>query len=143
MAKVSAKMPDDFLKKLSLLGEKTDEITKKVLEAGGNVVLEKTKNNLERVVGHNTKNKSRSTGILVSSLGVSQVLIDSKGNSNIKIGFSENRSDGVSNAMLANIIEYGKSNQPAKPFLAPAKKEGRKEMVEVMTKTLESEIDNL
>ena len=38
MAKAAFKMPEDFLLKLSRLGEKTDEIIPKVLEAGGEVV---------------------------------------------------------------------------------------------------------
>ena len=41
MAKVQIKMPEDFLLKLSRLGDKTDEILPKVLEAGGEVVLGK------------------------------------------------------------------------------------------------------
>jgi len=41
MAKASFKMPDEFLLRLSRLGEKTDEIIPKVLEAGAGVVEEK------------------------------------------------------------------------------------------------------
>ena len=67
MAKATMKMPDDFLMKLSKLGEKTDEIISNVLEAGGEVVLDKVKSNLKGVIGNNTKEKSRSTGELVSS----------------------------------------------------------------------------
>ena len=33
MAKADIKMPEDFLRKLSTLGSKTDEISEKVLEA--------------------------------------------------------------------------------------------------------------
>ena len=43
MAKADVKMPDDFLLKLSKLGDKTDEIIPKVLESGGEVVLERVK----------------------------------------------------------------------------------------------------
>ena len=39
MAKVQIKMPEDFLLKLSRLGDKTDEILPKVLEAGGEVAM--------------------------------------------------------------------------------------------------------
>ena len=38
MAKVNVKMPEEFLLKVSRLGEKTDDIIPKVLEAGGKVV---------------------------------------------------------------------------------------------------------
>ena len=54
MAKVQIKMPEDFLLKLSRLGDKTDEILPKVLEAGGEVVLEKVRGNLQAVIGRDT-----------------------------------------------------------------------------------------
>lgn len=44
-------MPEDFLIKLSSLGKKSDEICEKVLEVGGEIVLEKTKSNLASVIG--------------------------------------------------------------------------------------------
>ena len=59
----------------------------------------------------------------------------------LKIGFSEPRKDGGSNAMVANVIEYGKHGQPAKPFLKPAKSSSKKQCIEVMTKKLEEEIN--
>jgi hypothetical protein len=126
MAKITIKMPDDFLLKISQLAEKSDEIIPKVLEAGGEVVLEKVKSNLSAVIGSETKLKSRSTGELEAALGVSPVKQDSVGNYNLKIGFSEPRSGGESNAKIGNILEYGKSGQLPKPFLKPAKAKSRK-----------------
>ena len=107
MAKVDIKMPDDFLEKLSKLGAKTDEISERVLEAGGEVVLAKIRSNLSSVVGKDTKVESRSTGELERSLGMTKARVDRQGNHNIKIGFAEPRSDGCSNAKIANILEYG------------------------------------
>lgn len=78
MAKVQVKMPEEFLLKLSRLGEKTDEIIPKVLESGGEIVLEKVRSNLKAVVGTGTKEKSRSTGELVDSLGLSPAKVDRK-----------------------------------------------------------------
>ena len=51
MARVDVKMPDEFLERMSRLGSQFDNIAEKVLEAGGEVVLEKTKNNLSSVIG--------------------------------------------------------------------------------------------
>lgn len=116
MAKVEVKMPEDFLLRLSRLGDRTDEIIPKVLEAGSEVVVSKVRSNLQAVIGRDTKEPSRSTGELVSSLGVSPAKLDRNGNYNVKIGFAEPRSDGGSNARIANVLEYGKSGQPAKPF---------------------------
>ena len=143
MAKVDVKMPEDFLLKLSRLGEKTDEICEKALNAGGEVVLAKVKSNLSSVIGKDTKTDSRSTGELEKSLGLSPVLIDDNGNANIKIGFKEPRSDGESNAKIASIIEYGKQGQPPKPFLKSAKSSSKKACVKAMVDTLEQEVKKL
>ena len=143
MAKATIKMPDDFLMKLTKLGDKTDKIVSNVLEAGGEVVLDKVKANLKGVIGNETKEKSRSTGELVSSLGLSPTKLDKNGNFNVKIGFNEPRSDGGANAKIANILEYGKSGQPPKPFLKPAKSASRKACIETMKSELDKEIEKL
>lgn len=143
MAKVEAKLPEEFLRKLSQLGDRTDEISGRVLEAGGEVVLSKVKSNLSSVVGQGTEYESRSTGELERSIGLSPVKLDRNGNYNIKIGFSEPRSDGGSNAKIANIIEYGKHGQPAKPFLKPAKSATKSACIEKMKQKFQEEVDKL
>ena len=143
MAKADIKMPEDFLMKISQLGSNFDAVAESVLEAGGEVVLAKVQSNLAGVVGSGTKYDSRSTGELERSLGLSPAKLNRDGNHDIKVGFSEPRSDGESNAKLANILEYGKHGQPAKPFLKPAKTASRKECIEAMKTKLESEVDSL
>lgn len=143
MARVDVKMPDEFLERMSRLGSNFDSIAETVLEASGEVVLEKTKSNLASVIGSGTKYDSRSTGELESSLGLTSVKMDRNGNFNIKVGFSEPRRDGGSNAQLANIIEYGKSGQPAKPFLKPAKSASKKQCIEAMKQAFETEVEKL
>lgn len=129
--------------KLSRLGDQTDTIIPKVLEAGGEVVLDKVKSNLSAVVGSGTKEKSRSTGELERSLGLSPALMDRDGNFNVKVGFAEPRSDGGSNAKIANILEYGKSGQPPKPFLKPARTQSRSACIEAMKAKLRKEVDGI
>lgn len=143
MAKAEFKLPEDFLLKLSRLGDKTDEILPRVLEAGGEVVLSKVRENLQAVVGRDTKEASRATGELVSALGVSPAKIDRDGNYNVKVGFAEPRPDGKSNAMIANVLEYGKSGQPPKPFLKPAKSASRTPCIKAMKQALEQEVEKL
>ena len=143
MAKAEVKLPEALLTKLSRLGQNTDVVAEKVLQAGGKIVLDKVRDNLESVIGSDTKRKSRSTGELLSSLGLSPVLVNRNGNHDIKIGFSEPRSDGESNAKLANILEYGKSGQPPKPFLQPARSASKKECMRVMEEALKEEIEKL
>ena len=143
MAKSSFKMPEDFLKKVSTLAEKTDEIIPKVLKEGGEVVKAKVKSNLQASIGSNTKLSSRSTGELIDALGVSPAGVDRDGNYDVKVGFDEPRKDGESNAKIANIIEYGKSGQPAKPFLKTAKTASKNACIEAMKRKLDEEISKI
>lgn len=142
MAKADFKLPDDFLTKLSRLGKDMDPVAEKVLQAGGEVVLDKVRGNLEAVIGSGMKYKSRSTGELAQSLGLSPVKLNREGNHDIKVGFAEPRSDGGSNAKIANILEYGKHGQPAKPFLKPAKTASKQACIDAMTQKLEEEVKN-
>ena len=144
MAKVELKLPTDFEERLSRLADKTDTIIPKVLEAGGEVVLAKVKSNLSSVVGRGTKDESRSTGELERSLGLSPAKQKRDGSGwDIKVGFKEPRSDGGSNAKIANIIEYGRHGQTPKPFLKPAKSASKNTAIEAMKAKFESEVDGV
>lgn len=143
MAKVDIKMPEEFLDRMSKLGSHFDTIAESVLEVGGEVVLARTKSNLSSVVGAGTKYDSRSTGELEGALGLTPAKVDRDGNHNIKLGFAEPRRDGGSNAKIANILEYGKHGQPAKPFLKPAKSASKSACRNAMVQKLEEEIGKL
>lgn len=143
MAKCTVKLPDELLTKLSKLASQSDAVAERVLKAGSDVVFAKVKSNLSSVIGNGVKYDKRSTGELEQALGVSPVKIDRNGNHNVKIGFSEPRSNGDSNAKIANIIEYGKSGQPPKPFLKPAKSSTKSACMKEMEQKLREEIENL
>lgn len=143
MAEVTVKLPDEFLKKLTRLGEQTDAICEKMLKAGGKIVEDKIRDNLQAVIGRDTQEPSRSTGELLRSLGTSEVKQDADGILNVKVGFAEPRSDGESNAKIANIIEYGKHDQPPKPFLKPAKTATRDSCAAAMRQVFEEEVGRL
>ena len=141
MAKVDIKMPEEFLQRLSRLGSEFDEVAESVLEAGGEVVLARAKGNLAGVVGQGTKYDSRSTGELEAALGLSPAKLNRDGNHDVKIGFVEPRKDGGSNAKLANILEYGRHGQPAKPFLKLAKTASKSAAISAMQQKFEEEVE--
>lgn len=143
MAKATFKMPDEFLMKVSKLEERTDEILPRVLEAGAEVVEAKVRSNLSAAIGKGTKDSSRSTGELLSALGTSSAKQDRDGNFNVKVGFSEPRRDGDSNAKIATVLEYGRSGQPARPFLKPAKSASKSACIQAMEQKLTEEIDKI
>ena len=140
MAKVKIEMPSGFIDQIAGMGNALDAAIPKALAAGGKVVMEKMKSNLQVIIGRETKIKSRSTGKLAASLGVSPAKLDRDGNLDVKVGFSEGRGN-VSNAMLANVLEYGKHGQPPQPFLKQTKSSGRKPCIEAMQTALKEELD--
>jgi HK97 gp10 family phage protein len=144
MAKLEIKMPDEFLVRLSRLHDKTDDILPRVLESGGEEVLAKARSNLRAAIGKGTKGKSRSTGELARSLGLSGARQKHDGSGwDIKVGFAEPRTGGESNAKIANILEHGRHGQPARPFLKPARTASRAKAIEAMKARLESEVERL
>lgn len=154
MAKCEITLPEELQKKLDRLGRQTDEITAKALEAGAEATLPYLRSGLKDVIGKDTKYESRSTGELISALGISPVMVDREGSPNIKVGFNEPRrvqraAKGkrsyytATNAMLANILEYGKHGQPPKPFLKQAKNRSRKVAAAAMQRAFDEEVEKL
>lgn len=143
MGKCTVRMPDDFIEKMSKLGKRTDEILGRVVSAGGEVVEKKVRANLESVIGSDTKEPSRSTGQLLKALGTSPASINHSGDMDVKIGFSDGRTDGKSNAMLAGVLEYGKHNRSPRPFMKPAKTASMSSAVKAMSDKLDEEVGKL
>ena len=144
MAKVTMKMPDEIIEQFSKLGENTDRIIDSCLEAGGEVALPYVRDGLAGVIGRDTKLPSRSTGELVSALGVSPPKLNKRGVRDIKIGFHEpRRGDGRPNALVANVLEYGKSGQPPKPFLKPARSQAKKPVTDAIEQRFDEEVSKL
>ena len=137
------KLPDEFLQKISKLGDKTDQIVDACLEATGDVVLPIVRANLEAVIGRDTRFPSRSTGELVRSLGVSPPKLNRHGERDIKIGFHEPRSDGNVNARIANILEYGRSGQAPRPFLKQSRSQAKRPAIEAIERTFDEEVAKL
>jgi HK97 gp10 family phage protein len=143
ISKCTYELPEEFLLRISALNEKTDEIVPKVLAAGGAVVVTRVKSNLQAVVGTNTKYESRSTGKLVASLGVSPAKLDRDGNFDVHVGFADPRDGKLTNAMLGNVIEFGKSGQPPRPFMKPAKSQSKAGAIAAMESALNDELERL
>ena len=148
------KLPEDLMKKIDRLGQNTDRVCEKALTEGAKVMEKSVSEHLSQVIGKDTKVESRSTGELQAALGVSPVKVDRNGNHDIKIGFREPRAQQstakgkrsysqITNAMIANVLEYGRKGQEPKPFLAPAKKAARKDTTAKMEAVLREEMDKV
>lgn len=143
MARVQIKLPNDFIDALDSASSLIDNSAEQVLKAGANIVEPRMRSNLSAAIGSNTKQPSRSTGQLAKTLGTAPVKVNSRGDYNVKVGFAENRDDGRANALIANVLEHGRSNQPARPFLAPTRSQTRRAAITAMKQTLAARIQQV
>lgn len=145
---------DDFSKKLAALGSHTDEILEKAMTAGAEAALPIVRAELQGAIGGDTKKPSRSTGELVDSLGISPTMVDNKGVTNVKIGFNEPRRRQyaakkkrsyytITNALIANVLEYGKHGQPPRPWLKRAKTKATKVFRAKAQEIIDKEVEKL
>jgi hypothetical protein len=143
MAKVTIIPPTAIMERFSKLSDQTDRIIDSCLEAGGEVALGYVRDGLVGVIGKDTKIPSRSTGELAGALGVSPPKTNRRGARDVKIGFNEPRRDGRPNALVANVLEYGKSGQPPKPFLKPARNQAKKPVTDAIERRFDEEVSKI
>lgn len=143
MARVQIKLPNDFIDALDSASSLIDNSAEQVLKAGANIVEPRMRSNLSAAIDSSTKQPSRSTGQLAKALGTAPVKVNSRGDYNVKVGFAENRDDGRANALIANVLEHGRSNQPARPFLAPTRSQTRRAAITAMKQTLAARIEQV
>lgn len=143
MARVQIKLPNDFIDALDSASSLIDNCAEQVLKAGANIVEPRMRSNLSAAIGSSTKQPSRSTGQLAKALGTAPVKVNSRGDYNVKVGFAENRDDGRANALIANVLEHGRSNQPARPFLAPTRSQTRRAAITAMKQILAARIQQV
>lgn len=143
MARVQIKLPNDFMDALDSASSLIDNCAEQVLKTGANIVEPRMRSNLSAAIGSSTKQPSRSTGQLAKALGTAPVKVNSRGDYNVKVGFAENRDDGRANALIANVLEHGRSNQPARPFLAPTRSQTRRAAITAMKQTLAARIQQV
>lgn len=143
MAKVSFKLPEEMMNKIASLADKSDTVLKKVLERGAQPLYLTAKEKLSSSIGKDTKMPSKGKGELLKSLRITRPFVDSDGNYGIKVGCEGTDSKGVSNAMKAAVLEHGKSDQAARPWLKPSGSKAKKACIEEMKKALEDEVQAL
>ena len=143
MATITIKLPDEFMNQLSEFDSRLEDIFTKSLEDGAEIAEKQAKANLKAVIGSGTKFPSKAAGEVLGALGTSPVKRSSLGGFDIRVGFAEPRKDGGSNEMVANIIEYGKKGQAAKPFMKPAEDATKAKVKAKMQETFKAEAEKI
>lgn len=137
IARMSFMAGEEFALALSRLATGSEEISKKAIFAGADIIADKIKSNLEGVLS------SEATGELVASFGVTPIERDKDGDWNAKVGFDGYDSDGVANQLKARVIESGSSQQQKRPFVRPAVNATKGQVVDKMGQVIDEEIKKL
>lgn len=137
MARMTFKAGDEYALKLSRLATNQDEIAKKAIYRGAEIVADKIKENLQNVLS------GESTGDLIESFGIAKIDHDSLGNWNTKLGFDGYDSKGVPNLLKARVLESGSSRQKKRPFVRPAVNATKKQAQEEMGRVIDEEIKKI
>ena len=145
MPSIKFELPEELIRGLNDVSRDFDNIMEDTLHAGAEVIEGKMQSNLTNVI----KADGRSSGQLLGALGISPSRKNDDGNYDINVGFNEPRRDKhggttykhklkggktseyqLTNAMIANILEYGKRGQAPKPFMKPAERATKRAAIE-------------
>jgi hypothetical protein len=151
MPKMQIQLPDGFEETLASIESDAHEILEESCTAGGKVALEAVRSQLNAVLSPEHKN-----GELAQALGLTKPLTDAYGDINVHIGFREPRREQNgsmttrkgkrrsyqtrTNAMIANVLEHGRTNQQARPFLAPARRKCKTAVEDAIQKKFDEEV---
>ena len=157
MAKVTVLKDTSLAEKLQRLSGRTEEVAKQAIYAGAQVLTDEIRKNLENLPedqfrylaeGEKFNGVPRSQKQdLEDSLGVTPIGRDNTGDWNAKIGFDGYGSfptakypRGVPNSLVARSVESGSSVRQKTPFVRPAIRAKKKEVIAAMQAVIDEEI---
>lgn len=164
MGKIQFKGLDAYMAKLSALEKSTDKIVAAVIYDGAEIVANSVRDGLERlpVAEHDGKpwfgtpghlsigpSREQKQG-LIDSFGITKIDTDSKGFTNVHIGFDGYNSikspqwpQGQPNQMVARAVESGTSFMAANPFMKQARSRSAPKATKVMESKAKQEIGKI
>ena len=113
MAYLSTRGLDELMKDIGTLGEMPETVAEDILNAQADIVIEEQKRTGKAMGVYRT-------GKMLDSLTKTKVYHMKNGNSALKVQFEGKHSRTSTNSEVAFINEYGKTNQPARPFIRTA-----------------------
>ena len=142
MASFTVKLPTDLINNLTALEQNIGDIEDKMLEAATEVLEPEVKKNLDRAITGKYE-----TGKLRASVDRKIRYYSSKGT---RVGYvyfkgsvarklKNGKTQKVRNGLKAAVLEYGKKDQPPRPFLRPAMNAKRLEIIGAMENTFDDE----
>ena len=133
-----------YMLKLKKLEGATEEVVKKAIFAGAEIIADQVRINLNEAIGQG-KTGNISTGDLVASFGITPIKEDQDGIWNAKIGFDGYDSNGVPNQLKARVLNSGTSDkrQKATHFVENAVNAKKNEALKAIERTVEEEMKKI
>lgn len=133
------KLGEDYTLKLLRMERLSEDIAKKAIEAGADIVANEVRANLNK----NLAGSTQSTGALSEALGITPVSQDKNGFWNAKVGFGGYDEKGVPNQLKARVMESGSSKVQKRPFVRPAVIATKKAAQDAMQKVVDEELEKI
>ena len=160
MAGAKILLSDDFAIKLKGVGDNFEEVAKKAIYAGAEVIADQIKQNLHSLPEdefRKLKPGEQFKGIprrqkqdLIDSFGITRMSYDREGMLHVKIGFggygrfkSKKYSKGLPNDLLARSVESGSSVRIKTPFFRKAVAAKKEEALRKMSEIVNEEINKI
>jgi HK97 gp10 family phage protein len=119
MARFDFEIPDDFLKGLQL----TDELANEMIDSALPIYQRAIQ---RRLIIH------KRTGALINSVKVKKAKKARNGAYIGNVTFDGKDKNGTSNALKAGVLENGRSDMPAQPFMQAAQNDCKQEVLDKM-----------
>ena len=154
MARMTVKVGDDYLMRLSALSEVSSEIAGKAVYAAAGIVADQIRKNLKANLDDPAsaakkggaifkKSGQKNTGDLLRSLGIAPISVDRNGAIGTKIGFDGYDRRGIPNQLKARVMESGSSTIEKRPFVRPAVKLTKAAAEAAIERVIDEEIEKI
>lgn len=159
MAHISFKNTDEYIRKLQKLADKSTHIVKEALYEGAGFMADKIRQQITELPNEEYRyaykykplygiTKEQKEGLL-NGLGISK-MEDKMGAYNVSISFdgynatkTKKYPNGQPNLLIARSIESGTSFRQKHPFVRIAVSENKKEVLRIMQKVIDDEVNKI
>jgi HK97 gp10 family phage protein len=157
LARMDIKGPEEYISKLSKLGNASTNICKRAVKAGANPVADEMRKSLQSLPEDTFRrldNDEKFSGVpeaqkkdLLDSLGITPADVDRNGVINTKVGFhgygshgTKKYPNGLPNKLLARAIESGSSVRKKTPFVRKAVSKTKNQALEEIRVSIDNDI---
>lgn len=139
--KLDVKLPKELIQKTQALSDNIENIEDKMLEAATDILVPEVKKNLGKSITGKYE-----TGVLRESVAVRKTRTKKEKSNTVYFKgqvirkFKNGKTQKVPNDLKAAVLEFGKKDQPPRPFMRPAMNAKKAEILNTMENVYNREI---